>query len=273
MVAIRILITVGYREKIQSGRAAFSHLIKVWHERNGWSHRVLPSLAEALDLGKVHNSQISMLRNGKLASPGPEVFLALGSVNQWLAAQPPDQPLPPEVRQLLRDSPEVLEALAVSAQAVADPHTGVLGPGELLEVFVGVRQPPAAFDLRIADAEAAGLSAALAQLFTAGRPWRQCREVLLEAYPVARRQRRELFAEVMAGQRDYTATELDAELPDLRRTLAVLGVAGEQELGADQFLELLRSRSRQLSPMGNGRGLDLAAAIRRELEAAPDQAR
>ncbi|MEB3264589.1 MAG: hypothetical protein VKJ66_09480 [Synechococcus sp.] len=273
MVAIRILITVGYREKIQSGRAAFSHLIKVWHERNGWSHRVLPSLAEALDLGKVHNSQISMLRNGKLASPGPEVFLALGSVNQWLAAQPPDQPLPPEVRQLLLDSPEVLEALAVSAQPVTDPHTGVLGPGELLEVFVGVRQPPAAFDLRIADAEAAGLSAALAQLFTAGRPWRQCREVLLEAYPVARRQRRELFAEVMAGQRDYTATELDAELPDLRRTLAVLGVAGEQELGADQFLELLRSRSRQMHPGGNGRGLDLAAAIRRELEGAPDQAR
>jgi hypothetical protein len=235
---------------------------------------VLPALAEALDLGRVHNSQLSMLRNGKLASPGPEVFLALGSVNQWLATQQPGgQPLPAEVRQLLLDSPEVLEALAVSAQPVTDPHGGVLGPGELLEVFVGVRLPPPAFDLRIADAEAADLSAALAQLFTAGRPWRQCREVLLEAYPVARRQRRERFAEVMAGQRDYTAGELDAELPDLRRTLAALGAAGEQELSGDQFLELLRCRARQLSPGGNARGLDLAEAIRRELGSVPDQAR
>ena len=57
---------MGYREDLLSGRVAFAHLIKVWHERNGWSHRVLPALAEALDLGRVHNSQLSMLRNGKL---------------------------------------------------------------------------------------------------------------------------------------------------------------------------------------------------------------
>ncbi|MCT0225328.1 hypothetical protein [Synechococcus sp. CS-1328] len=260
---------MGYRDKLGAGRAAFAHLIKVWHERNDWSHRVLPGLAEALDLGKVHNSQISMLRNGKLASPGPEVFLALGSVNQWLAAQPPGQPLTADLRQLLLDTPEALEALAVSAQPVTDPHGGVLGPGELLEVFVGVRQPPPAFDLRIADAEAAGLSAALALLFTAGQPWRQCRTQLLEAYPVARRQRRERFAEVMAGQSDYNASELDAELPDLRRTLAALGVAGEQELSADQFLELLRDKARQQRIGMNGRSIDLAAAIRRELGTMP----
>ena len=57
-----------------------AHLIHLWHERNGWSHRVLPLLSEVLDLGKVHNSQISNLRNGKLSSPGPEVFLALAQV-------------------------------------------------------------------------------------------------------------------------------------------------------------------------------------------------
>ena len=86
---------MGYRDELGSGRVAFAHLIRVWHERNSWSHRVLPMLAEALDLGRVHNSQLSMLRNGKLASPGPEVFLALGSVNLWLDAQAPEGRLEP----------------------------------------------------------------------------------------------------------------------------------------------------------------------------------
>ena len=71
-------VTKGYRDRLDEGRRAMAHLIHVWHERNGWSHKVLPALADALDLGRVHNSQISNLRNGKLASPGPEVFLALG---------------------------------------------------------------------------------------------------------------------------------------------------------------------------------------------------
>ena len=58
-----------------------AHLMHDWHERNSWSHKVLPALADSLDLGRVHNSQISNLRNGKLASPGPEVFLALAQAN------------------------------------------------------------------------------------------------------------------------------------------------------------------------------------------------
>ena len=134
---------------------------------------------------------------------------------------------------------------------------------------MGLSQPPASFDLRIADAEAGGLSAALAQLLTAGRPWRDCRDQLMAAYPVAKRQRRERFAEVIAGQRDYTAMELDAELPELRRTLAALGAAGEEELGPDRFLELLRLRARRLQGDGAGQAQDdLAAAIRREFGAA-----
>ena len=61
-----------------------AHLIHVWHERNAWSHKILPLLSDILDLGRVHNSQISNLRNGKLSSPGPEVFLALAQVNMIL---------------------------------------------------------------------------------------------------------------------------------------------------------------------------------------------
>ncbi len=260
---------MGYRDELASGRVAFAHLIRVWHERNGWSHRVLPVLAEALDLGRVHNSQLSMLRNGKLASPGPEVFLALGNVNLWLAAQAPEGRLEPaRAEALLADHPELFDGLRSSALPVRDEQQRVLGPGALLEVFVGFREPPASFDLRIGEAEAAGLSAALAHLLTAGRPWRECRQQLMVAYPAAKRQRRERFAEVIAGQRDYTAVELDAELPELRRTLAALAAAGEEELGADRFLELLRQRARMLQgESGEREPVDLAAAIRREIGA------
>ena len=133
---------------------------------------------------------------------------------------------------------------------------------------MGLRPLPAGFDLRIQAAEAAGLSAALAELFTAGRPWRLCRELVMVAYPVEKRQRRERFAEVMAGQRDFSAEELDAELNDLRLTLAALGATQEEELSADQFLELLRQKARLLVQPGSGaEETDLAEAIRRQLQA------
>jgi hypothetical protein len=256
---------MGYRDDLAAGRVAFAHLIRLWHERNGWSHKVLPALAEALDLGRVHNSQISMLRNGKLASPGPEVFLALGRVNQLLAAEVSGGQLSAALRARLAGEPELVGALEISALPVRDEAAPVLGPGELLEVFIGLRPPPPAFDLRIADAEAADLSAALAELFTAGQPWRLCRDTVLAAYPVAKRQRRERFAEVMAGQCDYSAAELNAELPDLRRTLAALGAAGEDELGADQFLELLRSRASRFRAAAASPRVALAEAIRAQL--------
>ncbi len=263
---------MGFRDALASGRVAFAHLIRIWHARNGWSHRVLPALAEVLDLGRVHNSQLSMLRNGKLASPGPEVFLALGSINRWLAEQAPRGQLDldsDQVLALLKGHPELIEALTASALPVVDGDGLVLGPGDLLEVFVGIRPTPAAFALAIQDEEAGPLSEALAQLLTANRPWRQCRDQLLAAYPVAKRSRRDRFAEVMAGQRDFTAAELAAELPDLRRTLAQLGAAGEEDLSPERFLALLRQKAQGLAspPRAPSPGTvsDLASAIRREL--------
>jgi len=48
--------------------------------------------------------------------------------------------------------------------------------------------------------------------------------------------------------------------------LARLGAAAEQELSADQFLELLRQRARQLDRTDASNGSDdLAAAIRNRL--------
>ena len=237
---------MGYREQLEAGHGAFAALVRAWHERNGWSHRVLPSLAERLDLGRLHSSQLSNLRNRKLASPGPEVFLALGGCNRWLAAAqvkplaPGDQRLYPEAAGALAADPELLAALNQSAVALVGADGAVLGAGELLEIFVGLRAVPPGFDLRISEQEAPELSAALAELLAAGRPWRQCRDSVMAAYGVEKRQRRERFAEVMAGLRDYSAAELDAELPDLQRTLVAVGIAPAGQLSADQLLDQLR---------------------------------
>jgi len=256
------------RSELEAGRDAFGHLIRVWHERNGWSQRVLPALAERLELGRVHNSQLSNLRNRKLASPGPELFVALGRMNQLLAQDAGAGALSASLEEQLADQPELLAALQASALPLLADDGAALGPAQLFEIFVGLRPLPPGFDLRIQAAEAAGLSAALAELFTAGRPWRLCREQVLAAYPPEKRQRRERFAEVMAGQRDFSAEELDAELSDLRRTLAVLGATQEEELSADQFLELLRQKARLQQQPGSGDAEpDLAEAIRRQLQA------
>ena len=177
-----------YRDELEAGRDAFGHLIRVWHERNGWSQRVLPALAERLELGRVHNSQLSNLRNRKLASPGPELFVALGRINQVLAQEGGAQGPSPQLTGQLADQPELLAALQASALPLLADNGQPLGPAQLFEIFVGLRPLPAGFDLRIQAAEAAGLSAALAELFTAGRPWR----LALTACPGGRARARRL---------------------------------------------------------------------------------
>ena len=230
---------VSYRDRLADGRRAMAHLIHVWHERNGWSHKVLPALAECLDLGRVHNSQISNLRNGKLASPGPEVFLALAQTNAVL-----HKGLAPIHKRLAEDHPELLKVLLDSAIPLTDDDLRPLGAGSLFEIFLGLAPLPSCFDWFIEDHEAAGLSAALADYLCNGRPWRQCRDQVLAAYPIAKAQRRERFAEVISGLRDYSAEQLDGELLDLYATHLALG--GELNNGAQRFLGDLRLKAVEL---------------------------
>jgi hypothetical protein len=123
---------VALRDELESGRDAFAHLIRVWHERNGWSQRVLPALAERLELGRVHNSQLSNLRNRKLASPGPELFVALGRLSQLLAAQQAAA-LEPPLDQRLEDSQELLQALRQSDLSLLADDGTAFGPAQLLK--------------------------------------------------------------------------------------------------------------------------------------------
>ena len=235
-------------QQLEVGRNAFAHLMRVWHQRNGWSHSVLPHLAHRLLLGRVHASQISMFKNSKLLSPGPEVFLALGGVNGWLWPWCPEQQLKePRLAgttelELLRRHPPL---------ALLNNNGRPLGPGQFLEIFTGLTAPPAAFDLRIEAHEGPTLSGALAECLTASQVWRQCKHQVLAAYPVEQRRRRQRFAAVMAGQDDYTAPELETELQDLYQTAISLGrISGnggptQPCMGIDEFLQMLRKHQQR----------------------------
>ncbi len=229
------LLTNRCRERLAEGRRAMGHLIHVWHERNGWSHKVLPALAESLDLGKVHNSQISNLRNGKLASPGPEVFLALSQINTIL-----DQGIEHIKDHLAKDHPELLNVLLESAFPVLNNEGTPVSAGEFFEIFIGLRPLPECFDWFIEDDEAIHISEALADCFCGGKSWRQSREEVMSAYRILKPSRRDRFAEVMSGLRDYTAEELDGELLDLYQTYINLG--GDMKNGINTFLSNLRAK-------------------------------
>ena len=231
----------AFREKLLDGRRAMAHLIHVWHERNGWSHKVLPALAESLDLGRVHNSQISNLRNGKLASPGPEVFLALAQANSVL-----HEGIEKIAKRLEEVHPELLKVLLDSAIPLTGDDGELLGAGKLYEIFLGLAPLPSCFDWFIEDHEAALLSASLTEKFCCGQSWRECRDKVMAAYPIKKSQRRERFAEVMAGLKDYSPEQLDGELIDLYATHVSL--QGELiQGGAQGFLEELRLRSINLN--------------------------
>ena len=228
-------MTPGFRDQLSSGRRAMAHLIHVWHERNGWSHKVLPALAESLDLGRVHNSQISNLRNGKLVSPSPEVFFVLGQVNSVLY-----KGVESIHGKLAELHPELLKVLLESAIAIEGDDSRPLAAGTFFEIFVGLAPLPSSIDWFIEEGEASMLSAALADYLCKGLPWRICKEHVMAAYPVIKKQRRNRFAEVMAGLRDYTAEELDGELLDLYATNRFINPSDAN--GADNFLEDLRKR-------------------------------
>ena len=228
-------MSLGYRDRLSSGRRAMAHLIHVWHERNSWSHKVLPLLSEVLDIGRVHNSQISNLRNGKLSSPGPEVFLALAQVNQIL-----DQGVETIRDQLEIKYPELWKILQESAVPLKNDSGRPLSVGELFEIFSGTRPLPSSFDWYIEDEEASELSAVLSDHFCQNRPWRYCKFDIMKAYPVTKVSRRERFAEVIAGLRDYTAEELDGELLDLYEASRKLSYF--QKGGPNEFLLELRKK-------------------------------
>ena len=146
---------------------------------------------------------------------------------------------------LAEEHPELLKVLQNSAIPLAGDDGQPIKAGELFEIFIGLAPLPSCFDWFIEEDEASGISAALAEFLCRGRQWRQCRDEILGAYPVTKVSRRDRFAEVIAGLRDYTAQELDGELLDLYVTFQSVG--GNTLIGPDGFLRDLRVRAKVLT--------------------------
>ena len=114
-----------------------------------------------------------------------------------------------------------------------------MSAGELFEIFSGLKSLPSSFDWYIEDEEASALSDALSVHFCQNKAWRSCKIQVMEAYAVNKSTRRERFAEVIAGIKDYTAEELDGELLDLYEASKKLSYF--QGKGPNAFLAELRN--------------------------------
>ena len=99
------------------------------------------------------------------------------------------------------------------------------------------------FDWYIEDSEASALSDALSDHFCQNRPWRSCKTIIMDAYTVSKTLRRDRFAEVIAGIKDFTAEELDGELLDLYETSKKLSYFNGG--GPNAFLTYLRDIASQ----------------------------
>ena len=161
------------------------------------------------------------------------MFLALSQANAILY-----QGIGTIRERLANDHPELLKVLLDSAIPLIGEDSKPLGAGALFEIFLGLVPLPSCFDWFIEEHEAVWLSAALADYLCNGKSWRHCRDEVMCAYPITKTQRRERFAEVMAGLKDYSAEQLDGELIDLHLTSLALG--GTLNTGAKGFLEDLR---------------------------------
>ena len=139
--------------------------------------------------------------------------------------------------------PELWRSLKDSAEPLKNDSGKPLSAGELFEIFAGLKPLPSSFDWYIEDQEASALSDALSDHFCQNRPWRSCKLIIMDAYSVTKPLRRERFAEVIAGIKDYTAEELDGELLDLYETSRKLTYFNDG--GPNAFLTELRDIAAQ----------------------------
>ena len=145
--------------------------------------------------------------------------------------------------QLESSHPELWRSLQDSALPLKNDSGEPLSAGELFEIFAGLKPLPSSFDWYIEDEEASALSDALSDHFCQNRPWRSCKLTIMNAYTVTKPLKRERFAEVIAGLKDFTAEELDGELLDLYETSKRLSYFNGG--GPNAFLAELRNIASQ----------------------------
>lgn len=197
------------------GRDRLARAIRLLLARNELSHQELEDFAEwaaedEAQAGWLNKSQISTLRNSRLPKPGPQIFLALGTLNAALARlrhDPPGRPLPPALRKL---------AVEPGPWFLDHPTTGEpCDAGDWFRIYAGLLSHPDLDELPevFSDEDAAMASERLALL---AQRW------LLESRMLLSDARREIEAisprlwRVVLGEQRLSAAELADERDALR---------------------------------------------------------
>lgn len=74
-------------QQLAAAAAAFGSGLRRWRISNGWSQNTPQDWGRAINIAHVFNSQWSQLENARLRGPEPKLFVALGIMNELLAAE------------------------------------------------------------------------------------------------------------------------------------------------------------------------------------------
>lgn len=203
------------------GRDRLARAIRLLLARNDLSHKELADFAAwaAVDDEQstwLNKSQISTLRNSRLPKPGPQLFMALGTLNQALARLGQGQPVKPLPQQLRKLAAEP------GPWFLAHPATGApCDAGDWFRIYAGLLAHPDLDDLpEVFTAEDA--SVASERLSLLAQRWMLERRLLLADA------RREIEAisprlwRVVIGEHRLSTSELADERDALRFLVAKL---------------------------------------------------
>lgn len=111
----------------------FGMLFSRFMDSNKWSHPITTNLAKAClgGLSWLHSSQISGIRQAKLVSPGPRVFVAIERLNYYVHRYQTEKKLIPNTS----SSNFYSEATAITEDGIPPPL------GWWVEIFCGYRIP------------------------------------------------------------------------------------------------------------------------------------
>jgi transcriptional regulator with XRE-family HTH domain len=190
------------RVRLKAAAVRFGEQLKRWRVAQGWSQSTFQDWGQAIGVEYVHNSQWSMLENGRLLGPRPPVFYALEGMNTLLAAGCYGSVRDPDLRDSIR-----------AADAVRHEDGTPWDAGDFYAAYLGLLEwpKPRGWLPEITDAEAAEYSAGFRddvrrQAKAAGLSLGAAMAQLLAQAP---KEQRDRLHDVMLGE-DWTGAELMA---------------------------------------------------------------
>lgn len=125
-------------ERLKAARIEFGAFLRAWRTSNGWSIRTFEDWAKEAPKQfrfVLRNSSWSKIENGEGKTPSVETFIALGELNQAIAAQRFQMVTSRRLRDVL-----------VGSEPVREANGRVWEAGDFFDAFVGEIQLPKTFD-------------------------------------------------------------------------------------------------------------------------------